>query len=138
VVRREGEDRSAAAHEMKLTVLAPAAQAELDGAVDWYEARVDGLGLKFVLLVDEALQEIQESPAKFPQWEHDARFRKFVMQRYPYVVFYRELADRIDVIAIAHGGAWCARTWLLAQAKVVRPTIIGLRAFGLCGVARAA
>ena len=50
---------------MKLTVLAPAAQAELDGAVDWYEERVEGLGLRFMLLVDEALQEIQEAPTKF-------------------------------------------------------------------------
>jgi toxin ParE1/3/4 len=98
---------------MKLTVLAPAAQAELDGAVDWYEERVEGLGLRFMLLVDEALQEIQEAPTKFPRWEHDARFRKFVMQRFPYIVFYREMADRIDVIAIAHGardpGYWLKR-----------------------------
>ena len=98
---------------MKLAVLAPAAQAELDGAVDWYEERVEGLGMKFLLLVDQALQEIQASPTTFPRWEHDARFRKFVMQRFPYIVFYREQADRIDVIAIAHGarepGYWLKR-----------------------------
>ena len=80
---------------MKLTVLAPAAQAELDGAVDWYEECVEGLGMKFLLLVDQALQEIQASPTTFPRWEHDARFRKFVMQRFPYIVFYRELADQM-------------------------------------------
>jgi toxin ParE1/3/4 len=98
---------------MKLTVLAPAAQAELDAAVDWYEARVEGLGLRFLLLVDQALREIQASPVTSPRWERDARFRKFVMQRFPYHVFYRELADRIDVIAIAHGarepGYWLKR-----------------------------
>lgn len=102
MVRSEGEDRSAAAREMKLTVLAPAAQAELDGAVDWYEERVEGLGLRFLLLVDQALQEIQASPATYPLWERDDRFRKCVMQRFPYIIFYRELADRIDVLAIAH------------------------------------
>jgi toxin ParE1/3/4 len=96
---------------MKLMVLAPAAQAELDAAVDWYEERVDGLGLKFMLLVDEALQEIQDSPGKFPRWEHDARFRKFVMQRFPYAIFYREVAQRIDVMAVAHG-AREPRYWL--------------------------
>jgi len=98
---------------MKSTVLAPAAQAELDGAIDWYEERGEGLGLKFLLVVDQALQEIQTSPSAFPRWEHDTRFRKFVMQRFPYIVFYRELADRIDVIAIAHGarkpGYWLKR-----------------------------
>jgi toxin ParE1/3/4 len=98
---------------MKSAVLSPAAQAELDGAVDWYEERGEGLGMKFLLLVDQALQEIQSSPATFPRWEHDARFRQFVMQRFPYIVFYREQADRIDVIAIAHGarepGYWLKR-----------------------------
>jgi toxin ParE1/3/4 len=98
---------------MKPTILAPAAQAELDGAVAWYEGRVDGLGLKFLLLVDDALQAIAESPSAFPRWERDNRFRKFVMQRFPYVVFYREMVDRIDVIAIAHGargpGYWRKR-----------------------------
>ncbi len=50
---------------MKLTVLAPAAQAELDGAVDWYQEREEGLGLTFLLLVDEVLQEIQGAPTTF-------------------------------------------------------------------------
>ena len=35
------------------------------------------------------------------------------MQRFPYIIFYREMADRIDVIAIAHGardpGYWLKR-----------------------------
>jgi hypothetical protein len=44
VVRSESEDRSATAREMKSTVLAPAAQAELDGAVNWYEEREKGRG----------------------------------------------------------------------------------------------
>jgi len=48
---------------------------------------------RFLLVVDQALQEIQTSPNMFPRWERDARFRKFVMQRFPYIVFYRELAD---------------------------------------------
>jgi toxin ParE1/3/4 len=81
--------------------------------VEWYEGRVEGLGLKCLLVVDEALQAIEESPSAYPRWERDARFRKFVIQRFPYVVFYREVAEQIDVIAIAHGarepGYWRKR-----------------------------
>ena len=99
---------------MKPVVLTPAAQAELEGATEWYEARAGGIGLKFVLCVDEALQQIGESPAGFPIWEHDRRFRKFVLQRFPYIVFYRETVDRVEVIAVAHGarapGYWRKRT----------------------------
>jgi toxin ParE1/3/4 len=113
VVRSEGEDGSASAREMKRAILTPGAQAEFEGAVEWYEGRVEGLGLKFLLVVDEALQAIEESPGAYPVWERDSRFRKFVIQRFPYVVFYREVADQLDVIAIAHAarepGYWRKR-----------------------------
>ncbi len=98
---------------MKPAVLAPDAQAELEGAADWYEQRLQGLGLKFLLHVNEALQAIEETPSGFPRWEHDWRFRKFVLHRFPYLVFYRELDDCIEVVAIAHGarepGYWRKR-----------------------------
>src|SRR5689334_23846192 len=98
---------------MKPIVLAPDAQAELEAATEWYEARREGLGLRFLLLVDEALLAIEETPSGFPRWEPDTRFRKFTMQRFPYLVFYRELDDRVEVVAIAHGarepGYWRKR-----------------------------
>jgi plasmid stabilization system protein ParE len=63
--------------------------------------------------VDQALTAIEETAPAFPRWEHDPRFRKFGLQRFPYLVFYRELDDRIEVVAIAHGarepGYWLKR-----------------------------
>lgn len=98
---------------MKPAVLAPDAQAELEGAAEWYEGRREGLALKFLSHVNAALMAIEETPSAFPAWEHDPRFRKFVLQRFPYLVFYRELDDRIEVVAIAHGarepGYWQKR-----------------------------
>ena len=98
---------------MKLVVLTSAAQAELEASTDWYEAQADGVGHKFVQCVDEALREIERSPSAFPRWDRDQRFRRFVMQRFPYIVFYRELAEQIEVIAVAHGarspGYWLNR-----------------------------
>jgi hypothetical protein len=83
---------------MKEVVLTPSAQAELEGATEWYEVRAGGIGLKFVLCVDDALEQIGSSPSVFPRWEQDQRFRKFVLQRFPYIVFCRELDDRVEVI----------------------------------------
>jgi putative addiction module component (TIGR02574 family) len=89
------------------------ARAELEAAVDWYEAKAAGLGERFVHFVDEALELIAETPDGCPRWEADARFRRAVVQRFPYLVFYRDLADRIEVVAIAHGarepGYWVKR-----------------------------
>jgi hypothetical protein len=65
---------------MKPTVLAPDAQAEIEGAAEWYEGRREGLALRFFSHVNEALMAIEETPSAFPRWEHDPRFRKFVLQ----------------------------------------------------------
>lgn len=111
--RSEGKARSTLSGQVKPVVLLPDSQAELEGASDWYEARRDGLGLRFLLHLDEALQSIGEAPAAFPRWKQDSRFRKFTLQRFPYLVFYREFDDRVEVVAIAHGarepGYWRKR-----------------------------
>lgn len=82
---------------MKPIVFAPGARDELEAAVEWYEANAAGLGERFVHCVDEALQLVDETPAGCPKWEADSRFRRVVVQRFPYVVFYRDLTDRIEV-----------------------------------------
>ncbi|HTA93747.1 MAG TPA: type II toxin-antitoxin system RelE/ParE family toxin [Polyangiaceae bacterium] len=98
---------------MKPIVFAPDAQAEFEAAVEWYEAQAAGLGERFVSHVDEVLQLVEETPGGFPTWDVDSRFRRMVVQRFPYLVFYRDLADRIEVIAVAHGarepGYWLKR-----------------------------
>lgn len=98
---------------MTPVVFAPFARAELEAAAQWYEVRAPGLGEQLVLGIDETLQRISEAPASFPKWEGDQRFRRVVVQRFPYVVFYRERAGQIEVTAIAHGarkpGYWLER-----------------------------
>jgi plasmid stabilization system protein ParE len=98
---------------MKPIVFAPDARAEFEAAVEWYETQAPGLGERFVGHVDEALQLIGETPAGCPKWDVDQRFRRAVVQRFPYLVFYRDLADRIEVVAVAHGarepGYWLKR-----------------------------
>jgi toxin ParE1/3/4 len=98
---------------MKPIVFAPEAQAEFEAAVEWYEAKAVGLGERFVSHVDDVLQLVEETPAGFPKWNVDLRFRRAVVQRFPYVVFYRDLGDRIEVVAVAHGarepGYWLER-----------------------------
>ncbi len=98
---------------MRPTVFAPAARAEFDAAAEWYESRANGLGEKFADSIDEILGRMAESPTLFPIWDGDRRFRRAVAQRFPYVVFFRELPDNIEVIAIAHAarepGYWLRR-----------------------------
>jgi plasmid stabilization system protein ParE len=78
-----------------------------------YESHAEGLGEKFVHCVDGIVGRIQKSPAGYPMWDGDRRFRRAVAQRFPYVVFYRELPDCIEVAAVAHRarepGYWLKR-----------------------------
>jgi plasmid stabilization system protein ParE len=98
---------------MKPTAFAPSARAEFEAAAEWYESHADGLGEKFVSCVDEIIGRIETSPARFPVWDGDRRFRRAVAQRFPYVIFFRELPDSIEVAAVAHAarepGYWLKR-----------------------------
>jgi plasmid stabilization system protein ParE len=99
---------------MKSAGFAPGARDEFDAAVEWYESQSAGLGWRFVEAIDEIVTRIRELPDGFPTWEEDRRFRKAVVRRFPYVLFYRELTEAIEVVAVAHGargpGYWLKRT----------------------------
>jgi hypothetical protein len=71
------------------------------------------LAEKFVDCIDEIVGRIAGSPSEFPVWHGDRRFRRAVAQRFPYVIFFRELSDCIEVTAVAHAarepGYWLKR-----------------------------
>lgn len=97
---------------MKLRIL-PEAEEELLAAAQWYEDRRPGLGAELVATVDAALDQIREGPLSCPLWRSAYPFRKLVVRRFPYVVFYTVSADEVEVVAFAHGkrkpGYWLER-----------------------------
>jgi len=82
--------------------------------MDWYETRRRGLGLEFLAVVDAALRVVGESPEQVAVWSENPRFRRLVLRRFPYVVFFHLRAQGTEVVAIAHcsrtPGYWVART----------------------------
>lgn len=99
---------------MTTPILLPGAERELREAMDWYEARRRGLGLEFLTVVDAALRRIEETPEQVAAWSENPRFRRLVLQRFPYVVFFHLRAQGPEIVAIAHcsrtPGYWAART----------------------------
>jgi len=79
----------------------PAALVELKSCLDWYLARSETAGIKFVAELDRAMDLIIQSPSRWPSGEHDTR--KFVLRRFPFAVIYREKEIGVEVLAIAHG-----------------------------------
>jgi len=86
---------------VKPLLVHPQAKAELDGAIAWYESKVPGLGLDFLASIEQALQRIQQTPQAWPP-HVDSRFRKYLVERFPYSIFYMERPNAIWIAALAH------------------------------------
>lgn len=78
----------------------PAVRGEIADAHDWYEQRQVGLGRDFLDEVERVLAEITANPARYGF--ADADIREGPLQRFPYAIYYRVLADRIRVLAVYH------------------------------------
>jgi plasmid stabilization system protein ParE len=89
----------------------PAALAELKSAVKWYLERSEPAALEFVAEVDRAIGLVFESPKRWPAGEPGTR--RFVLQRFPFAVVYREKESGVQILAFAHGhrrpGYWKER-----------------------------
>jgi plasmid stabilization system protein ParE len=85
---------------VKEAIFHPEARAEADGSLDFYEARLHGLGLRFLAAVEQATERISASPdagAPLP-----GGYRKRIVPGFPYSIIYRVWADYVYVVAVAH------------------------------------
>ena len=91
--------------------LHPEARAELQGACTWYFERSPLSATAFAHAIDNAVVRISEAPTRYAFAEHGTR--KFVLQRFPFNVFYRSGETEIIIVAVAHQkrrpGYWSSR-----------------------------
>jgi plasmid stabilization system protein ParE len=81
-------------------ILRPAAAADVEEAFSWYERQRPGLGEEFLESVNAGLREIGAHP--FRQAIIFRNTRRFLLKRFPYVIFYRVYPDSIVVVACMH------------------------------------
>jgi plasmid stabilization system protein ParE len=90
----------------------PDAAQEANDAVDYYEALPAGLGDDFRAELDTALSRIQQNPQMYAA--ESGSIRVCPLHRFPYSIYYEELADRIWVAAVGHQsrrpGYWARRS----------------------------
>jgi len=77
----------------------PAAINALDAAVQYYEDRQPGLGLRFAEEVYAAVARIAQHPRAWPQVSN--RTRRCLVGRFPYGVIDQPAQDTLRVIAVA-------------------------------------
>jgi plasmid stabilization system protein ParE len=91
--------------------LHPDARAELRAARYWYYERSPLSAIAFAQTIDNAISRISEAPNTFPLADHGTR--KFILQRFPFNIFYRTGDTEIEIVAVAHqkrrSGYWSGR-----------------------------
>ena len=88
----------------------PEAVAEAREARLWYADRSPDAAAKFFGELERALDRIAEAPKR---WPAKSGVRKYVMRRFPFLVLFRVLDAKVEVIAVAHArrrpGYWADR-----------------------------
>jgi plasmid stabilization system protein ParE len=87
---------------MKLDVVfRPEAAADVTSARRWYENQQAGLGRRFTRSLSEIIIRIQDMPQMYVVALETVRRAK--LRTFPYLVYYRALEDRIEVLGVLHG-----------------------------------
>ena len=81
-------------------IVQPEAEADLNEAFRWYEARREGLGQEFLGEVSLTLARITERPLRYTLVYREAR--RALLRRFPYVVLYVAREERVFVLAVLH------------------------------------
>ena len=89
-------------------VILPEALDDVVEAYSWYEGRGVGLGDRFLDRVDECIDRIRKNPELFERAYQD--YRRAILHRFPYVVFYEYRFDTITVYSVFHS-AQDPRKW---------------------------
>src|SRR5438477_454936 len=79
----------------------PAAVAEARRAYQWYLRRSAQAARRFRLAFEVALEQIAQAPDRWTVYLHGTRYRP--LRRFPFIVIYRPLDTRVQVVAVAHG-----------------------------------
>jgi hypothetical protein len=87
------------------------AETELVEAAQFYDEKEPGLGKIFLDAVAEAGEKIRRNPELWAFWKEPVRGFRIIP--FPYRLLYRELPERIQVIAVFHlsrrPGSWKER-----------------------------
>lgn len=92
-------------------VVYPEAVAEARAAAHWYRERSAQAADAFLTELNDAIERIAKNPEMYPNYVQGTR--RYLLQRFPFYLVYREVTEKLEVVAIAHGrrrpGYWKKR-----------------------------
>jgi plasmid stabilization system protein ParE len=78
----------------------PDVQDEVDEAHNWYEQQRVGLGADFLRALDDVFRRLSSTPQVHALIYQNVR--RALPRWFPYGIYYRVLAGRVEVIAVQH------------------------------------
>jgi plasmid stabilization system protein ParE len=81
-------------------VVSPAVKQELTDAYGWYKFRDLKAAIAFRAEVLVAFYLIAQDPERWARW--DDVVRRYVMQQYPYTVYFTIAASEVRILAVGH------------------------------------
>jgi hypothetical protein len=81
------------------------AAGEIKEAAEWYQARGEGLGIRFLADVRKALDRLETDPTQFPSLEtlpQSPRFQRILLDDFPYLIVFEQFDREVFVYAVAH------------------------------------
>jgi plasmid stabilization system protein ParE len=74
---------------------------DLKEAYEWYDDKLAGLGKEFLTSVKATLNQVSRNPFLFPHVSEKRNyFRRAVIRKFSYLLFYRVENDHIYIIAV--------------------------------------
>jgi plasmid stabilization system protein ParE len=83
-----------------LILVKPQAEADIAEAFRWYEQQRSGLGQRFLAAVDAAIAGIAENPRRYAAVHSEVR--RGPVRGFPYSLYFREEANRVVILTVAH------------------------------------
>ena len=81
-------------------IFTPESEDDVSESFNWYESREPGLGEDFLRCVEACIFAIQRHPDIFPIAIDE--FRRALVRRFPFEIFYEASENRITVYAVFH------------------------------------
>lgn len=81
-------------------IVAPEVERDVAEAYGWYEERHPGLGDAFLASVDACIQQIVRRPRAYSKVH--LNYRRALVRRFPYLVFYEYIGDIVTLYAVFH------------------------------------
>ena len=84
----------------KSLIILPEAEQDITEAYNWYQERELGLGEEFLWCIGASIQTIKRNPEIYV-FAHE-KYRRVLVRRFPYAIFYEYFEDTITVYAVFH------------------------------------